>query len=52
MTNKIAIKGDLKKNDTKSSKPVVTINDKEKQKKITKKSSGIVPDAVGRSAVN
>ena len=40
MSNKKAVKEDLKK------------NDKEKQKKITKKSSGIVPDAVGRSAVN
>ena len=52
MPNKIAVKGDFKKNDIKSPKPVVSINDKEKQKKITKKSSGIVPDAVGRSAVN
>ena len=52
MPNKLAEKRDLKINDIKSPKPVVTINDKIKLKKITKKSPVIVPNAVGRSAVN
>ena len=52
MANKTVIKGNLKKNDEKSSKPGVIEIEKNKQKKTLKKSSGIVPDAVGRSAVN
>ena len=62
MSNKTAIKTVLKKDSTKESKPSVNQVNKQniapvevaekKQKTQPKKSSGIVADAVGRSAVN
>ena len=52
MANKTVIKENLKKNDAKSSKPVVTAIDKKKQNVPAKKSSAVVASSKGRSAVN